>query len=94
MLVSLTCHKIGRSVVVVVLMELCNSNKSMVVVNCSKSVGDSYVSVLFQIWRKVKPMMDNYHSVQTIETRVFSPTTARLDGPPPKRRRYNSKTVK
>ncbi|XP_046542970.1 histidine ammonia-lyase-like [Haliotis rubra] len=47
-----------------------------------------------KIWRKVKPMMDNYHSVQTIETRVFSPTTARLDGPPPKRRRYNSKTVK
>ncbi|KAK7102017.1 hypothetical protein V1264_020307 [Littorina saxatilis] len=33
-----------------------------------------------QIWHKVRPMIDHYHSVQSVETRVFSPTaTSRQD---------------
>nr|KAG5697095.1 hypothetical protein BaRGS_002011 [Batillaria attramentaria] len=44
-----------------------------------------------KIWQKVKPMIDHYHSVQIIETRVFSPTTTSrpaANGPTaPKRRR-------
>ncbi|XP_025108687.1 LOW QUALITY PROTEIN: histidine ammonia-lyase-like [Pomacea canaliculata] len=35
-----------------------------------------------KIWHKVKPMIDHYHSVQNIETRVFSPTTTRINSPP------------
>ena len=55
----------------------------------------------FQIWRKVKPMIDHYHSVQTIETRVFSPTTTTLprasngqanSSSAPKRRRLGGRT--
>lgn len=48
-----------------------------------------------QVWKKVKPMIDHYHSAQTIETRVFSPTTSirpttsndSSNGPAPKKRR-------
>ncbi|GFO42755.1 histidine ammonia-lyase [Plakobranchus ocellatus] len=36
-----------------------------------------------KIWYTVKPMIDHYHAVQEIETRVFSPTTtaSTQDGP-------------
>jgi len=35
--------------------------------------------------------MDNYHSAQEIETRVFSPTSiGRPEGPAPKRKKANS----
>ncbi|KAL8603486.1 hypothetical protein ACOMHN_038627 [Nucella lapillus] len=56
-----------------------------------------------KIWHKVKPMIDHYHSVQEVETRVFSPTTTSLpaddqaaNGPSAKRRRLsrNSSTKK
>ncbi|XP_060076875.1 histidine ammonia-lyase-like [Ylistrum balloti] len=43
-----------------------------------------------QVWRKAKPMMDNYHSLQSIETRVFSPTASGPDVPPMKRRKTSS----
>ncbi|XP_069100911.1 histidine ammonia-lyase-like [Argopecten irradians] len=43
-----------------------------------------------QVWRKAKPMMDNYHSLQSIETRVFSPTASGPDVPPLKRRKTSS----
>lgn len=50
-----------------------------------------YCSPFFKVWYKVKPFMDNYHSVQEIETRVFSPTSiGRPEGPAPKRRKANS----
>ncbi|XP_041348342.1 histidine ammonia-lyase-like isoform X1 [Gigantopelta aegis] len=47
-----------------------------------------------KIWRVVKPMMDHYHSTQSVETRVFSPTTtSRVDnssnGPVTKKRRVS-----
>ncbi|CAG5126742.1 unnamed protein product, partial [Candidula unifasciata] len=45
-----------------------------------------------KIWFKVKPMLDHFHSVQSEETRVFSPTSTMKDAstsnsPSPKRRR-------
>ncbi|XP_033744655.1 histidine ammonia-lyase-like [Pecten maximus] len=43
-----------------------------------------------QVWRKAKPMMDNYHSLQSIETRVFSPTASGPDAPSLKRRKTSS----
>ncbi|XP_050412353.1 histidine ammonia-lyase [Patella vulgata] len=45
-----------------------------------------------RIWRVVKPLMDNYHSTQSIETRVFSPTasvSAKSNGPVTKRRKLS-----
>lgn len=58
-----------------------------------------------KIWYAVKPMIDHYHSVQDIETRVFSPTstapevisgatngTNGTNGPSPKRRRLGRAT--
>ncbi|XP_076447679.1 histidine ammonia-lyase-like isoform X2 [Babylonia areolata] len=51
-----------------------------------------------KIWHKVKPMIDHYHSVQDIETRVFSPTTTtrhnddHTNGPAPKRKRLAGRT--
>ena len=41
----------------------------------------------FQIWRLVKPYMDNYHSMQDIETRVMSPTTSFISSAPAAKRR-------
>ncbi|KAI8745510.1 histidine ammonia-lyase [Biomphalaria glabrata] len=49
-----------------------------------------------KIWTKVKPMIDHYHSVQSVETRVFSPTTAMRESmngiSAPKRRRLGRTT--
>ncbi|VDI61586.1 histidine ammonia-lyase [Mytilus galloprovincialis] len=44
-----------------------------------------------KVWYKVKPFIDNYHSQQHVETRVFSPTAiGRPEGPVPKRRKTTS----
>ncbi|WAR25105.1 HUTH-like protein [Mya arenaria] len=44
-----------------------------------------------KVWHTVKPLIENYHATQVIETRVLSPTTAmRTEGPAPKRRRVAS----
>ncbi|CAG2202393.1 HAL [Mytilus edulis] len=44
-----------------------------------------------KVWHKVKPFIDNYHSQQQVETRVFSPTSiGRPEGPAPKRRKTTS----
>ncbi|GFS23203.1 histidine ammonia-lyase [Elysia marginata] len=55
-----------------------------------------------KIWYTVKPLIDHYHSVQDIETRVFSPTSTAFsgasngtngtNGPNPKRRRLGRTT--
>ncbi|XP_059141196.1 histidine ammonia-lyase-like [Physella acuta] len=49
-----------------------------------------------KIWYKVKPMIDHYYSHQSIETRVFSPTSTMREPtnglPPPKRRRMGRTT--
>jgi len=39
-----------------------------------------------KIWKTVKPMIDHYHSMQDVETRVFSPCSISREGsPPPKK---------
>lgn len=49
-----------------------------------------------KIWVKIKPMIDHYHSVQSVETRVFSPTSSTREAPgngPVTKRRRLGRTV-
>ena len=40
-----------------------------------------------EVWRAVKPMMDEYHNAQILETPVMSPTTSYHPSAPAKKRR-------
>ena len=45
------------------------------------------VHYVLKVWRTIKPLMDNYHSEQLLETPVCSPTTSYHSSAPAKRRR-------